>query len=293
MKATLHTIVPWWAKIGAKVTVARLPLPMKAWHRLGLFVPGSMRDPDYAIRVFELHWQRAGRPGPGFTYLELGPGESLATAIVAWAFGAGGGTLVDADDFAVRDMAAYRPLIERLSKRKTVRDVGALRDCPSFRGLLKVVNAEVLTGGVKSLDALAADSVDLDFSQAVLEHVPLAEFGALAAALHRVQKRDGVGSHQVDFKDHLQNSLHNLRFSERLWEKPWFAKRSGFYTNRLRVSAMTSAFEAAGFAVAVPERHRWAETPLPRSALAPAFRAASDDDLRTAGAVLVLTKRPA
>jgi len=293
MKATLHTVVPWWAKIGAKVAIARLPLPMKAWHRLGLFVPGSMRDPDYAIRVFELHWQRGGRPSPGFTYLELGPGESLATAIVAWAFGAGGGTLVDADDFAVRDMAAYRPLIERLSRRKAVRDVGALRDCPSFRALLNAVNADVLTGGVKSLDALAADSVDLDFSQAVLEHVPLAEFGALAAALHRVQKRHGVGSHQVDFKDHLQNSLHNLRFSERLWEKPWFAKRSGFYTNRLRLSAMTSAFEAAGFAVAVPERHRWAEAPLPRGALAPAFRTASDDDLRTSGAVLMLTKRPA
>jgi hypothetical protein len=292
MKATLHTVVPWWAKIAAKIAIARMPVSMKAWHRLGLFVPGSMRDPDYAILVFELHWQRAGCPGPGFTYLELGPGESLATAIVAWAYGADGGALVDADDFAMRDIAAYRVLIERLSQKNTVRDISPLRDCASFDALLKAVNAQVLTDGVKSLDTLATGSVDLIFSQAVLEHVPLSEFGALATALHRIQTPDGVGSHHVDFKDHLQGSLNNLRFSERLWEKPWFAKHSGFYTNRLRFSAMMAAFEGAGFSVAVPERSRWTEAPLPRSAFSPSFRGLSDDDLLTSGAVFVLTKRP-
>lgn len=293
MKETLHALVPWWAKIAAKMALSRLPVPMRAWHRLGLFVPGFMRDPGYAIGVFEAHWRRAGSPAPGFTYLELGPGESLATAIVAWAYGARSGALVDAGDFAVRDVQAYGPLLDKLTEHPRARDVRALRSHASFDALLAAIDAEVRTDGLQGLKSLPTDSVDLVFSQAVLEHVPLADFAATAHELHRVQRATGVASHRIDFKDHLQGSINSLRFSQSLWEKPWFAKRSGFYTNRLRFSAVKGAFEREGFSVAVPEQKRWPTSPIPREALAPAFRALSDDDLRTSGAVLVLTKSPA
>lgn len=291
MRDRLHELVPWQAKIAAKMALARVPIPMRAWHRLGLFVPGSMRNPEYAVAVFEVHWERAGRPAPGFTYLELGPGESLATAIVAWAFGAAGGALVDAGDFAVRDIEAYRPLIELLARRKTVRDVGFLRRLTAIEALLEAVNATARTDGLKGLESLPPDSADLVFSQAVLEHVPLAQFPTTARALHRVQKAGGRGSHRVDFKDHLQGSLHNLRFTERVWEKSWFAARSGFYTNRLRLSGMIAAFERAGFAVAVAERDAWPRVPIARDALADPFRDMPDEDLKTFRADLLLTKR--
>jgi hypothetical protein len=290
MKATLHTVVPWWAKIAAKIALARLPLPMRAWHRLGLFVPGFMRDPDYAISVFETHWRRAGSPAPGFTYLELGPGESWATALVAWTYGARAGTLVDAGDFAVRDIASYRPLLKRLAQKPRVRDVRELRELSSLDALLATVGAEVRTDGLAGLKALPSNSVDLVFSQAVLEHVPLADFAATAVELHRIQKPNGVGSHRIDFKDHLQGSLNNLRFSEAVWEKPCFARRSGFYTNRLRFSAMRDAFTRAGFSVTVPEQNRWETLPIARDKIAMPFRDLSDDDLRTSGAVFMMTK---
>jgi len=290
MKATLHTVVPWWAKIAAKMALARLPVPMRAWHRLGLFVPGFMRDPGYAIGVFEAHWRRAGAPGPGFTYLELGPGESLATAIVAWAFGADGGALVDAGDFAVRDVDAYQPLLDKLAEQPRVRDTRRLRAHDTLDALLAAVNAQVRTDGLQGLKSLPSDSVDLVFSQAVIEHVPLADFAATARELRRVQRASGVASHRIDFKDHLQGSINSLRFSEALWEKPWFAMRSGFYTNRLRFSAVKTVFEQAGFSVAVLEQNRWSAAPIARAALDPAFRALSDDDLRTSGAVLLMTK---
>jgi len=290
MKASLHTLVPWQAKIAVKMALSRLPIPMRTWHRLGLFVPGFMRDPDYAIGVFERHWRRAGAPGSGFRYLEIGPGESLSTAIVAWAFGASGGALVDAGDFAVRDLESYRPLIDRLSRRATVRNVRPLESVASFGALLEAVNAVVRTDGVDGLKSLPADSFDLIFSQAVLEHVPLGSFGVLARELYRLQKISGLGSHRIDFKDHLQGSLHNLRFSEGVWEKPWFAARSGFYTNRLRLSAVVRAFEEAGFAVAVTERDTWTALPLPRAKLAAPFCDLPEDELKTSGAVLVLTK---
>jgi hypothetical protein len=290
MKAMLHAHVPWWAKIAAKMALARLPVPPRAWHRLGLFVPGFMRDPEYAIGVFEAHWRHAGSPGPGFTFLELGPGESLATAIVAWAFGADGGALIDAGDFAVRDIAAYRPLLDKLAEHPRVRDVRELRSHTSLDALLTAVNVRVRSDGLKGLRSLPSDSVDLVFSQAVLEHVPLAEFAATARELHRIQRAGGFGSHSIDFRDHLQGSLNNLRFSEALWERPWFAKRSGFYTNRLRLSAVVGTFSNAGFTVAIAKQNRWGAPPLKRPALASKFRALSDDDLRTSSAILTLTK---
>jgi hypothetical protein len=290
MKATIHTVIPWWAKIAAKITLARLPIPMRAWHRLGLFVPGFMRDPDYAINVFETHWRRAGSPEPGFTYLELGPGESLATALVAWSYGARGGVLVDAGDFAVRDVASYRPLIERLAQKPSVRDVRKLKELSTLDALLTTVGAEMRTDGLAGLKALPSDSIDLVFSQAVLEHVPLADFSATAEQLHRIQRPSGIGSHRIDFKDHLQGSLNNLRFSEAAWEKPGFARRSGFYTNRLRFSAMRDAFTRVGFSVTVPEQDRWPALPIARGKLAMPFRDLPDDDLQTSGAVFMMTK---
>jgi SAM-dependent methyltransferase len=290
MKALLHAHIPWWAKIAAKMTLARLPVPPRAWHRLGLFVPGFMRDPAYAIGVFEAHWRRAGAPAPGFTYLELGPGESLATAIVAWAFGADGGALVDAGDFAVRDVAAYRPLLDKLAEHPRVRDVRGLRSHTSLDALLAAVNARVSSDGLIGLKSLPSDSIDLVFSQAVLEHVPLAEFAATVRELYRVQRAGGFGSHRIDFRDHLQGSLNNLRFSEALWERPWFAKRSGFYTNRLRLSVVAAMFANAGFSVTITEQNRWSAPPLARASLASKFRALTDDDLRTSSAILTMTK---
>jgi hypothetical protein len=291
MKATLHKLVPWWAKITAKMILARLPIAPRTWHRLGLFVPGFMRDPDYAIKVFETHWRRAGSPGPGFTYLELGPGESLATAIVAWAYGADGGALVDAGDFAVRDFALYLPLIERLAQRECVRDVDILSALSSVDSLLDIVNARVHTSGLAALEAMPSDSFDLIFSQAVLEHVPLADFAATIQELHRLQKSNGIGSHRIDFKDHLQGSLHNLRFPRTTWEKPCFAKRSGFYTNRLRFSEMKQILDAGGFTITVVEQDRWPSPPITREQMAVEFRGLSDDDLRTSGASLLLGKK--
>ena len=64
---TVKRALPWWAKIGAKVVLSRLPLNARTWQRLGLFSPGGMADADYARRVFESHLEAAGPLPEGFT----------------------------------------------------------------------------------------------------------------------------------------------------------------------------------------------------------------------------------
>ena len=38
--------MPWWAKIGAKVVLSRVPVPYGVWRRLGIFRHGDMGRPE-------------------------------------------------------------------------------------------------------------------------------------------------------------------------------------------------------------------------------------------------------
>lgn len=279
--------LPWWLKIAAKLVLSRLPISKKWWQKLGLFSPGFMLDPAYAISVFQAHYARAGSPPPGFSYLELGPGDSLASAAIAWAHGANQGWLIDAGSYASRDIERYRPLFEKLAQMGLPRDAAELIACRSVSDMLNRTHCVYREDGIVGFNAVRSASLDMIFSQAVLEHVPRAEFDATLREMKRILKPTGAGSHVVDFKDHLGSALHNLRFSDGLWERRWFAKRSGFYTNRLRYSEVVAAFQNAGFSVETAVRRVWSRPPLPRERLAKQFRGLTDDDLIVLGATLI------
>jgi SAM-dependent methyltransferase len=286
----LRACVPWWARIAGKLVLSRLPVPDRVWQRIGIFSPGTMLDPDYALAVFERHFEAAGRPPPGFAFLELGPGDSLASAVIGHAYGAARGWLVDSGAYASRDMAVYGKLIAKLRGMETPVPLPDGFEATDVEGLLARCNATFLEDGLASFKAVPDRALDMVFSEAVLEHVPRDEFAAIVGEIHRVLKPGGIASHVVDYRDHLGGGLNNLRFSQSLWEAPWFARRSGFYTNRLRPSEMAKAFREAGFEVSVTVRARWPELPLRRAALVLAFRGLGDGDLLTAETFVRLVK---
>lgn len=116
---------------------------------------------------------------------------------------------------------------------------------PSVCAALESLNATYLNRGLESLKTVPDGAVDLVFSQAVLENVRLADFANLAIEMRRVLKPNGVASHEIDFRDHLQDALNNLRFPWRKWESEFMA-RSGSDTNRLRWSATSTQY---GYAI--------------------------------------------
>ncbi len=286
----LKRALPWWAKIAAKLVLARLPVPKHTWQRLGLFSPGSMLDADYAIEVFDSHYLRAKGLRPGFSYLELGPGDSLATAIVARARGAAGGWLVDAGAYASRSPEIYRTLIAKLETADTRAALAPLTHCTATDDMLAAAGCTYVEDGLESLKNIPDNSVDFVFSQATLEHVAKQDFAETCRQLHRIHKPGSYGSHHIDFKDHLGGSLQSLRFSEALWEAPWFARRSGFYTNRLRLSHVIAHFEDAGFSVEVILRKRWPQTPMGSYKYHREFAALTLRDILTREALLRLRK---
>jgi SAM-dependent methyltransferase len=121
-------------------------------------------------------------------------------------------------------------------------------------------------------------SIDYCWSNAVLEHIPAAQFEQMAYEIFRVLKPGGISVHRVDLKDHLGGGLNNLRFSAATWESPLF-RSSGFYTNRIRYSEMVALFEGAGLVCRTPRVLRWHELPIKREKLDASFCSVTNDDL--------------
>jgi hypothetical protein len=194
-------------------------------------------------------------------------------------YGASRAWLVDVGTYASTDIADYRPLLDHLAREYPNADLEPLKDAETIDELLSAVNAAYLREGLASFRSIPTNSCDFLFTQGVLEHVLREDFEVTIAEMYRVLKPSAVSSHEIDFRDHLGASLHNLRFPERLWEAPWFARRSGFYTNRLRFSEMVRIFKGAGFSVEVAGVSRWNSIPLDRSSLGEKFATADEDDL--------------
>jgi len=272
--------------------LARIPLSHKVWNRLGIFKHGFMQDYSYALTVFKGHLANAGllnkEKNNDKTVMELGPGESLFSALLAKSFGFRGSFMLDVSSFALPDAEVYKDFAHWLLKEGL--PCPNLDSCKSLDSILSALNSQYLTKGLSSLESLPTGSMDFVFSQAVLEHVRKYQFTETFRQLWRVMRPGGVSTHVVDFKDHLELSLNNLRFADRIWEADWFAPSSGFYTNRIRLSEMVSLIEAQGFGVEVLDKKKWTAMPLSRKKLNSQFNTLSDEDLIVSGAVLRLVK---
>ncbi len=275
-------MVPWWGKIAAKIVLSRLPIPYSAWASLGLFRLGAMDTPDYALRQFERH-HRLCAPPAGFVCLELGPGDALSSAVLSRAYGGSGAIISDVGRFASNDINVYRLLADTARARSL--PAPDLSDVVSVEEMLAVCNARYLTRGLADLRTVPPASVDMCYSVSCLECIRADEFESVVQELARILKPGAVTTHWIDYEDHLDYSLNNLRFGRRMWESPLFAE-SGFYTNRLRHSDVVRAFSAAGFEVETLHTNQWDQPPLSRHRLAPAFRGYDEADLRTRQALI-------
>jgi hypothetical protein len=283
----LRELTPWYVRMAAKVVLSRIPVSYQAWRAVRLFVHGGMSKPAYAYGVFRKHFDASAFPRKAgdFVALEIGPGDSLLSAVIARAFGAAKCYLVDTGKYAITDVAPYRDVAQLLAGHGLAPpDLAGARD---LADILRRCNAIYLTDGLASLRELPSHSIDFVWSQAVLEHIRHREFAAGVHELRRLLVTDGCASHQVDLKDHLGGGLNNLRFPSRWWEAEWMA-RSGFYTNRIRLAEMMRVFAAEGFTVEHLATSRFESPPLSRSSLAGEFRDVPDEDLMVSDFHIVL-----
>ena len=271
--------VPWQLKIATKIVLARLPLPYHLWEKIGLFKQGGMERPDYALRIFRQHFDTAclARRAGNFVSLELGPGDSLCSALIARTFGGSRTFLVDVEPCASANLAVYRRMESHL--RRLGLYPPSLEHCRSMAEVAEACSAKYLTEGLASLRTIPSASVDFVWSHAVLPYVRRKDFLPILQELRRVQRPDGVGSHCIPIKDIVGGKLNDLRFSKRIWESSFMAN-SRFYTNRLRYLELLRLFRQAGFEPAVVREMRWKTLPIPRRKMAKEFALLSEEDLQ-------------
>jgi SAM-dependent methyltransferase len=282
--------LPWWAKIVAKIVLSRIFRSYRTRRALGLFLHGNLdqnvdQHQAFVANVLAQHARLSGTPATAL--LELGPGNSLGTALFARGEGVSRVWLADVGDFAETDTAFYRRLAAMVEARHP--GFSGRVDFSDRAGMLASLNATYLTGGTASLAQIPSGSIDVILSTAVLEHVGRAEFATLAREMLRLLRPGGIAYHEVDLMDHLGGAQNNLRFSQPVWEHPIMAG-SGFYTNRLRCREILAIMREAGFEVALTRVARWPAAPTPRRVMAEPFAALPDEELLIANFGMLLRK---
>jgi SAM-dependent methyltransferase len=273
--------IPWPVKFAAKIVMSRLPLDYQAWKKAGLFDLGEMQHPEYALEIFQRHFTSANfeKKNQAFIALELGPGDSLFSGLIARTFGAAHTYLVDIGPFASVSLDDCRRMTAHL------RSVGlqppAVETCSTLDELQARCGIEYLTGGLNSLRAIPTASVDFVWSHAVLSHIRRDDLMSTLLELRRIQSPSGIAAHHTGFGSVLGGGMNDLRFSERVWESSFIAN-SGFYTNRIHYHELMRFFAIAGFTPQVVRSTHWATLPLKRRQMAAPFANLGDDELQLA-----------
>ncbi|MGH2507673.1 MAG: methyltransferase, partial [Ktedonobacteraceae bacterium] len=168
---SIKQYLPWQVKIAAKIILSRIPSGYHFWQRLNLFKHGGMEQPEYALSVFLTHFNRVdfANKSSGFTALEIGPGDTLFSAMIARAYGARQCYLIDVGRFARDDIEPYRKMASELKRRGL--DIPGIEESASLDALLSVCRSRYLTEGLRSFGAIPDGSIDFIWSQAVLEHI--------------------------------------------------------------------------------------------------------------------------
>ena len=217
----------WWFRFGIKVILLSLNLPYSFFHKFGIFRHGAMDKKEYVEPVWKLHFidkaevYRVSNEG---SFLELGPGDSLSSAVKAKSVGFNHSILVDTDVFASDSEETLRNFSVSKNKYK----------------------CEYLTKGKKSLETLGADIFSFAFSNSVLQHINLDEVESTLNELYRVSAKGCIQSHVIDLRDMICRSSYHHDCPSCLWEAKFFQKFP-IYTNRLRYLQWVEFFTKAGF----------------------------------------------
>src|SRR5262249_50288143 len=136
--------VNWRLKLGAKLVLSRIPFSKWTWQKLGIFRLGKMETAEYALKIFRLHENMCFPQGlpADTTVLELGCGDSVASALIAAGKNVHKTWLVDTGAYASRDVNLYKNMAQDLKSTTPVPDISQARN---FEDILKISRAAYVT----------------------------------------------------------------------------------------------------------------------------------------------------
>ncbi len=256
---------------------------------------------------------------------ELGPGDSIGTGLAALLTGARKYYALDVVEYAntQANLNIFEELVSLFSERRPIpgRDefpeiTPQLTSCrfpheiltderlaetlvPSRiqeirNAIINPDNADESTVKIRYFapwndsSVIKSESVDMIFSQAVLEHVE--DLGGTYEALYRWLKGGGFMSHQIDLSSHGLSKHWNGHWAYSLltWKlikgnRPWLINREPYSTHR-------ELIEKTGFDI-VSELNADDVSGITRNSLATRFAHFTDDDFKTITAYVLARKK--
>ena len=104
--------------IPIKIVLSRLPIAYSVFRKFSIFKHGAMIDPRYAYGVAHRHYSSVeSMLEDDFTVLELGPGDSLISALNMTAFGAKKCYMVDVGEYATMELEVYKQALSYLEEK--------------------------------------------------------------------------------------------------------------------------------------------------------------------------------
>lgn len=262
-------------------------------------------------RLMMGHMRTASIPIDGATLVEIGTGWYPTFPFCLYLAGAARVFTYDLNRLIKPDMVqqladrlqAHVSLIARESGKR-IEEVEA-KQAALAKAMERGQSLAAATGNVVDYRAPAdasatqnlPDSVDVVFSNSVLEHVPAPVIEALYAEAMRILKPGGIMFHSVNCGDHYAytdrsiHQLHYLQFSEREWDR-W--NNAFLYQNRLRAKDFTDMARRAGFVIEVDTSNASSERLAQLDALSvdPAFSKYTREQLAITSIDFIARKRP-
>jgi SAM-dependent methyltransferase len=246
------------------------------------------------------------------TVVELGPGDSLGTGLAALLCGAKRYIAVDAVEHAgpernlrifedlnelfrvgasipdQRELPEVKPLLDDYAFPGYIpRNIGTERYgaiAAAFRGRPEKKSPVTYVRPDEARQAISAGSVDLIFSQAVLEHVD--DLKTVYRDCSEWLRPGGLMSHQIDFKSHGTSHEWNGHwvYPEAVWRL--IRGNRPYLLNREPCNTHLRLLTENGFQIVLEERSQFSSR-LQRSQLATRFRKMPEQDLTTSGLYVV------
>jgi hypothetical protein len=248
---------------------------------------------------------------------ELGPGDSIGVGLAALLSGAQKYIGLDVFPFSAKGdlQRIFYELVQMYSQREPIPDHN---EFPRIRPTLDsyqfpndVVDWTLFTQKVErirydldpgvnesqfvsyrapwtSIAEITPKSLDLIFSQAVLEYVSSLEETYRAMSIWL--KPGGYASHVIDFSAHYLSPSWNGHWAYSDWAWRLARGRREFFLNREPLSAHLVYAKKFGFDLLLV-KEQYNPAGLPIEELSPRFQGLDVEDLRTRGAMIVLQKK--
>jgi hypothetical protein len=257
---------------------------------------------EQGLRMLEM-LSRSGIHPRGRVALELGTGWKPVIPILFALAGFKKILLLDSERFldgsllarVVENLREYTPLISsRMSvDPSTIRDRLSIGSSVNSTQMLAALGLEYVAPADARFTGLPSRSVDVIFSRAVLEHIPVENLRSILAEFRRIIASDGGMCQIIDNGDHWAqddesiSKVHFLKFDDVTWR--WIGMNSIDYQNRLRHSDYLQLLTETGFEVVLDgsQPDKAAMAALRDLPLANRFRGKSLDDLSILTSYLV------